>query len=400
MILVEKHIIKKSNKEWNKIDGLSFKSKNLYNYALYKQNERFAKEGKIYSYNQLEKLLRVEEKHETYFALPNNTSQQILMLLFQNYKSFFSSIKSWKKNKTKFKGCPKPPRYKDKIKGRNILVFTINQARLHDDIIKLPRKTELNPIKTKVKSFKQVRIVPKNNFYVIEVVYEKLERKIKNTSSKLAIDIGVNNLLACSSNNNNSIIINGKPLKSINKKFNKDKSKIQSKLEKTNKRRTSKKLKNLTAKHTNRVNDYLHKASRKVVTFCESNKISEIAIGYNKDWKQNINMGKKNNQTFVDIPFYKLVSMIEYKSKLNGIKVHLVTEEYTSKCSSIDKEKIKKHDNFLGKRIKRGLYKTKQGLLINADINGSLNIGRKVFSDAFVPADIGYVVNPIQINIA
>ena len=129
------------------------------------------------------------------------------------------------------------------------------------------------------------------------------------------------------------------------------------------------------------------------------NKISELAVGYNKGWKQEVTLGTKVNQNFVQIPYLQFVNMLKYKCELNGIKFHLITEEYTSKCSALDKEPIEKHLEYKGKRIKRGLFKTSKGKLLNADVNGSLNIGRKVFGDGYISsANRGLVVNPVKYN--
>jgi len=141
--------------------------------------------------------------------------------------------------------------------------------------------------------------------------------------------------------------------------------------------RNSRRIKTLTAKRNAKIDDYMHKASRDITNYLVSNKIAELVIGYNKNWKQDINLGKKNNQKFVQIPFLKLIDMLTYKCALEGIKVTLINESYTSKCSFLDDENIRKHTQYAGKRIKRGLYKTSTGELINADVNASYNILKK-----------------------
>jgi len=400
LVRVEQHIIKSSNENYQQIDHLTFLSKNLYNYALFKQRSYYEETGKMLQYKDLERILRVDECHETYHSLPGNTSQQILMLLVQNYKSYFKALKAWKRDKTKFKGCPKLPRFKHKTEGRNIIVFTTQQAKHKGSFITFPRKSQLLPVNTKTDNLKQVRIIPRKGYYVLEVVYNVDDVDlVEDNGNYASIDLGINNLCTVTSNVTKSMIINGKPLKSINKKYNKDKAQIQSKLEKNNHKKWSKRLSILSRKRSNRVNNYLHKTSRSVITFCESNDISRLAIGYNKNWKQNLNMGKRNNQTFQDIPFDRLVQMIVYKANEVGIKVTTINEAYTSKCSALDLETIEYHDSYMGNRSKRGLFKTAAGLNLNADVNGSLNIGRKVFGDEFVPSDRGLVVNPSLINL-
>jgi len=138
---------------------------------------------------------------------------------------------------------------------------------------------------------------------------------------------------------------------------------------------------------------------KKVLDLCIKNNINKVVVGYNKEWKQGVNLGAKNNQNFVNIPYLKVLQQLEYKCKLNGISILLNEESYTSKCSALDLEPIQKQKNYLGKRIKRGLFKTSKGICINSDVNGSLNIGRKVFGDAFMPTNIGFVSNPVKINL-
>lgn len=218
------------------------------------------------------------------------------------------------------------------------------------------------------------------------MVYKEEEKPLLENNERYAsIDLGLNNLATVSSNVTKPFIINGRPLKSINQYWNKQKAKLQSLL-KGNKK-SSKQIQLITKKRNNRINTYLHKSSREIVNFLVSNKINTLVIGYNKEWKQNISIGKVNNQSFVGIPFYTFIQQLEYKCKLEGINVILTEESYTSKCSFIDNETLEKKDTYLGKRIKRGLFKTKEGKLINADLNGSLNILKKVIGEFHYPIE-------------
>ena len=226
-------------------------------------------------------------------------------------------------------------------------------------------------------------------------MYTVDENKYKK-GKNAAIDLGINNLMAITVEKEFCKIYNGKPLKAINQYYNKKKAILQSELRKKHDKHWSNRLERLTEKRNDKVKDYLHKASRIVVDHFKTLKVSDVVIGYNKEWKQNINLGKKTNQKFVNIPHSKLIQMITYKSKLLGINVTCNEESYTSKCSSLDKEPIEKRETYVGIRAKRGLFISKTGLKINADVNGSLNIGRKVFGDAFVPADRGFLVNPVK----
>ena len=370
MILTERHIIKQSNSLYNELDNLCFLSKNLYNSALYTVRQFYFTNKKYFNWIKINNQF-VSEKQQDYYALPCKVSQQTLKMVDQNMKSFFNAIKA--KNSK-----PKLPKYLDKIKGRFVVTYTnqaISKKALQNGYIELS-KTNIK-LKTNVKNVKQVRIVPRNNFIVVEILYEvrsKLHNNLKETYC--GIDFGLNNLITCSFQNDSPLIMNGKPLKSINWHYNKEKSRLQSLLD--NGKKTSKKIQNITLKRNNRINDYLHKTTKIFVNYLVSKKINNVVIGYNKEWKQGINIGRVNNQNFVQIPYYKLLNMLTYKCEIEGISVIVTEESYTSKCSFLDDEDICKHEKYVGKRIKRGLYKASDGRLINADVNGALNILKKV----------------------
>lgn len=233
----------------------------------------------------------------------------------------------------------------------------------------------------------EVRVLPRNNHHIVEVVYKVIEKELKPDNGRYAsIDLGLNNLATVSSNVVKPFIINGRPLKSINQYYNKEVARLQSLL-KDNKR-TSKRIYNITLKRNNKVKDYLHKSSKTIMNFLVSNNISTLVIGYNEEWKQNINLGRRNNQSFVNVPFYTFIKQLEYKCKLEGINVITTEESYTSKCSFLDSEPLRKHNVYKGKRIKRGLFKSAKGKFINVDLNGSLNILRKVIGDFKYPIEV------------
>lgn len=402
MILTEQHIFTKNYSNWEQLDNLCFLSKNLYNCAVYKIKQHKLEHGKFLRYGEIEKLFRQEENVD-YFNLPTASSQQILMLVDRNLKSFFALLKKYKQDKNSLNSAPKFPKYKDKLKGRNVLIVRGDTIRFKNGMIIFPKKFNLLPLKTKIEigtKINEVRIIPKSDCYVLEIVYEKQEKELVINENYSAIDLGINNLITLTTNQNlKPLIVNGKPLKSINQYYNKKKAKIQSQLKKNHNKNSSKKLRSLTNKRDNKIKDYLHKSSRIIVSYLKENNISKLTVGYNKEWKQNINLGKKNNQSFVNIPYNKLLNMLEYKCKLEGILFSEREESYTSKCSALDLESIEKQENYLGKRIKRGLFKSSKGICINSDVNGSLNIGRKEFGDVFMPANIGFVLNPVKINL-
>ena len=331
----------------------------------------------------MNKLLK-NTNNECYRSLPANTSQEVLKSVDRSYKSFFELVKSSKKGEYNEK--INIPKYK-KDNQLYFIVYnrmTLSANLLKDNIIKLP-KTNIQFKTLHGKQLTQVRFIPKNNYIVMEVIYEQ-QTVIKKPDNQryISIDLGVNNLCTITNNiSNKPIIINGKPIKSINQYYNKKRSKIQSELELKNKVKTSKRLSNLTLKRNNKIYDYFHKVSKWIVNYAVSNSVNTIVIGKNNRWKQETNLGKVNNQNFVQIPFNVLIHMIQYKSELNGINVILQEESYTSKVSFFNNDFIpeyNKTDNLYkpsGKRICRGLYKLSNGFVINSDINGSLNILRK-----------------------
>ena len=384
MQLVEQHIIKKNDDRYKILDEVCFKSKNLYNAALYEIRQHFFNTKQFLNWFSVDKMFK-EKKQDDYYSLPCKVSQQTLKLLNQNFKSFFSLLK--KKNYTKKKSIPK---YLDKVRGRFVAVYTnqaISKKELRNGIIHLSG-TDVK-IKTKINGddISQVRIVPKNSYYKVEVIYDVEEiDELEDNDKYCAIDLGVNNLATVSFNDSKPFIINGKPLKSINQFYNKRKAELQSKL--SGNRKTTNRINSITRKRNNKIKNYLHKASRCIVNHLVSNNVNTLIIGKNDNWKQETNIGKKNNQNFVSIPHAQFIEMLSYKCKLVGIAVIMTEESYTSKCSFIDNEEMKHHEDYKGKRIKRGLFRTEEGKLINADLNGSLNIMRKVIGEFQYPIEV------------
>jgi putative transposase len=388
MQLVEKHLIRRSDARYIAIDRASFASKNLYNAALYEVRQYYIFTGEYLNYNALDKVM---QKHEAYRALPTKGSQQVLRLLDKNWASFFAALRAYRDEPSRFKGRPKLPGYKDKQEGRNILVYTIqaiSQPALRKGIIK-PSQLDIE-IHAQHRNVDQVRIIPKRDgTYVVEVVYTKQEEK-KDLDPYLvaAIDIGVNNLVALTSNKCGFIprIVNGRPIKSINQYYNKQIAKIQTNM--SHNHHTSRELERVASKRTRRIDHYLHASSKRIIDFLVSEQIGTLVIGKNPGWKQEANMSKKNNQHFVQLPHARFIDMMTYKAQLFGIQVIVNEESYTSKASFLDMDDIptygKANNNvFSGKRVKRGMYKSRSGKLINADINGSYNILRKALPNAF-----------------
>ena len=396
MRLVEQHIIKSNNRYYKELKNLCRLSKNLYNATLYEIRQYFFENKKYLSYPLIDKKFK-ETNNIDYKSLPAQTAQQTMRAVDSSFKSFFKLLNM--KNNGLYNRNINIPHYLKKD-GYFTLIYTNQQLgkKLLNDIIRLPLSNiEFHSNK---KNIKQVHFIPSNNYITMEVIYEVKELELKEDNNRYyGIDLGLNNLATVTSNVSKSYIINGRPVKSINQYYNKKRAYLQSKLKD---QKTSKRIQRLTLKRDNKINDYFHKASSYIVNQLVSNSINTIIIGHNKDWKQDINIGSKNNQSFTSVPHTKLINQLKYKCKLVGINVICREESYTSKSSFLDRDPIPnlKDDkiSFSGERIKRGLYKSGSGRLINADVNGSYNIMRKEVGDVSLPVDRGFVFNPIKIN--
>jgi putative transposase len=403
MQLVEQHIIDRNDPRYSVIDEAAFKSKNLYNAALYEIRQSFIHEGIYLNYNEMDKRMKA---HETYKALPAKVSQQVLKLLEKNWKSFFEQVKAYKETPSKFTGRPKLPKYKHKTEGRNILVYTIQaisggqtlhkgrgENALRRGIIRpsglsIEVKTQQDP-----EQIDQVRIVPRHGYYVVEVIYTKEPVQADvDPSFCVGIDLGVTNLAAIASNREGFVpqLVNGRTLKAWNQWYNKRIKQLKKRLSKADQERVTRQMEQITNKRNRQVDHYLHTASKRIIDFLVAQGVGTIIIGKNDFWKQEVNRGRHNNQNFVCIPHARFIEMITYKAALVGIQVELQEESYTSKASFLDLDSIPTYQpgddteyTFSGRRIKRGLYRAKDGTVINADVQGAYNIVRKRRPDAF-----------------
>ncbi|NEP73349.1 MAG: IS200/IS605 family element transposase accessory protein TnpB [Okeania sp. SIO2G4] len=401
MKLVERHVISKSHYLWSEIDHKAFLSKNLFNLANYYYRQYFFCDQKKLNFNEL---YHKVSKTDDYQALPTKVSKQIIKRLDKSWKSYFSALREWKKQSNKFLGKPKIPKYKHKSKGRNILPYpdeSIYKKALKKGICHLSM-SEIK-IPTSQTEIIEARIIPKSSCYLIEIVYEKQE-EITNNQQIAGVDLGVNNLIAVTTNQTgiSPLLIKGRPLKAINTFYNKQRSCLQSQLKNNHNKSNSHRLKKLTHKRNCRVENYLHTASKRVIDWCINNEIGTLIIGQNQTWKQEIKLGKKNNQQFVNIPHYRLIEMLRYKAQLRGIKVIITEESYTSQSSCLDGDDLPKDGEqkpeFSGKRVTRGLYKTRENKLLNADVNGSFNIIKKVIPDVFDQGIKGLPFNPVVVD--
>jgi len=398
MQLVEKHTIRYTHPLYRECDRLCFASKNIYNQTLYliKQEYETSK-----TYNVLNDSYRYMKDKDCFSQLPQKVAQATLRSVHAVCQSFFGLLRVADKN-----GQVSFPHYLHKTNGRYVATF--NSQTLSKKVFTKAHKIKLSQCNvefyTKIDDFKSincVRIVPRLEQYVIEVVYTFPDTEpLKSNRIYASIDLGVNNLATITySSGERPKIINGRPLKSMNQYYNKQLSHYKSKLEKINGQKSSHRIKRLTNKRANKVNDYLHRASKFIVNDIKNKGITTLIIGKNEGWKTECSIGKKNNQNFVQIPHSRFIEMLSYKCEKAGIKVKLQEESYTSKCSFIDNEEICKHDVYCGRRVKRGLFASKKGVKINADVNGSYNILRKAIPSAFSHGIEGLVVNPLVVEL-
>ena len=403
---VEKHILKQNNMFYSLIDDFCFKAKNLYNHANYIIRQAFCTENNWVRYGELDLILKNDIEYPDYKEMPTaQSAQQILRLLDKNWSSFFKAIKDWGMHKDKYLGKPKLPKYKSK-NGREILILTNQNVKLKGGILKFPKTFKgfnITPKfinRTDFISFQQVRFLPRNKHIIIELVYNiEVPETVRSNGRYLSIDIGVDNLVAMTNNFNKvPVLINGKGLKSINQYYNKKLAYYKSITKIVNKKNYSNRQNKLTMKRNAKILDYIHKASRYVVNYAKKNDVSVIVIGYNKEWKQNSTMCKQVNQTFIQIPFSKLIDQIKYKAEEFGIEVILVEESYTSGTSFLDNEQPIKDYYNKSRRIHRGLFKSNSGVLINSDVNGAFQIMKKVFPRVFADGIEGLVFNPVKVS--
>lgn len=391
----ERIIIKKDHPKFQLIDEMCFNSKNLYNEANYAIRQEFIENNNYISYYDMNKEFKTHENYKLCMSQPANCT---LRLLDKNWKSYFTSIKDWKKNPSKYLGMPKLPKYLPKD-GRfnwmipnNSCVYDYENGEVYFRIKKLQGYHWKSRCLGRLI---QVRFVPNGTCYAMEICYEiEVPDCLKDSSRIAAIDIGVDNLITMSNNIGVSpIIVNGKILKSINQQYNKEKSKIQSDLMKRNGQSWSKKLDNLTFKRLQRIKNYMHNASALVIKWCIEHNIDTLVVGKNDTWKQE----KKHMQNFTSIPYEMLLQQLQYKCENTGIKYIETNEAYTSGTSYLDNEAPTKEDYNKERRVQRGLFQAKD-TLINADVNGSLQIMRKVFPDSYTGYGIEVNLTPTIIN--
>lgn len=387
---VERHWIKEGHALYPICDDLTFKAKNLYNAGLYQIRQSIFERNKsqeeekpsVLSWVELVSQFR-KEKQSDMLALPSKVSTNILKILGSTIHSYYQTLKAFHdKSNLSVTSKPQLPRYLHKTEGRSVVEFTsqtISRKRgLNGELILCPKDLNLS-IPTKVKAPKSVRIVPRLKSFVIEVVYEVEVSPLKQTGNYAAIDLGIDNLATITfSDGTNPLVVKGSKLKSINQGYNRLIAKATSKLPANQK--TSQHIHRLWRNREWKLQSELHKITSFLSLYFDEMAIETVFIGKNQSWKQEVSLGKKTNQSFTQIPFNIFISQLTYKCLAKGIEVVEQEESYTSKASFLDEDEIPVYENvqdkprFSGRQVSRGLYKSKDGSVLNADVNGSYNI--------------------------
>jgi putative transposase len=420
-------IVKHKDPLFKIIDDLSLKAKNIYNSALYICRQHYFEYNQLLSYTTLNSFHKDLYTND-YKSLPIQTTQQVLMLTQRTMKAFINASKDFYNKPQKYKAKPKLPKYKHKITGRCLLIFTNQQIKFKEGCIHFPASTNIPPLRTHLNletpeqddfSFsksiespiRQVRIIPLLNSYRIEIVYDKeIQVPNKPGTNVASIDLGINNfatVVTYGSQSYRPLILNGKGLKSYNKNFNKKLATLKSAAKQSNNKYTTKAIQALYSKRNRVFNDFYHKASRSIVNYLLQNQVSVLVIGYNKQWKQNSKLSKNVNQTFIQIGFQIFINLLTYKCQEHQIRVILKEESYTSGTSFLDNEPPNKEFYNKLRRLHRGLFKHSNTTnfkypYINADINSAFQILSKAtnnqltYNSRFITQQS---ITPIVINL-
>ena len=406
-VRVEKHVIRKNNELYKYFDDLCFQSKNIYNAATYLIRQEFIETSKKVKAGELEQatipksgeLYRLLKDSDARGDIPSASYSLELRSIQSTWKGFFKAAKDYKKHPEKYTGRPKMPGYLHKEKGRYPFAFynnspnalKIKDGYLHTEATFLKRLNGIFKVHFKDYSkIAQIRIVPKPGYYNFEIVYEVEVPDLKEESKRIAaIDLGVNNLMTIVTNfGTTPVVINGRPLKSMNQYYNKELAKMHSELMLYNGQYTSKRIENFTNKRNRKVDDYIQKATKMVIDYCLENDIDTLVCGYNPQWKTECDLGNgntkvrhKNNQNFVQIPHLSIVNRLSYKCEQAGIRFILIRESYTSGTSFLDYEEAIKENYDKERRIYRGLFISNKGIEINGDVNGAYQILVKAFPE-------------------
>lgn len=383
-----KTTIRNLNKsEFSRLRSMCRTAKNLYNQALYLIRQEYEATGAYLNYYAMDRRMKTVTNLDgevNYRLLKAGVSQQILRRLDQNYVAYFKALKTWKASPERFTGMPQPPKF---LKDTANLIFDSQRFRVKDGRVFLEKDFSFAlPRPLLGRKIQQIEVIPRHDHFDAVFVYEDGQTNAERVVSDVAmgIDLGLDNLATCATTTGKSLIINGKPLKSINQFYNKQKARLQAQIERRQHVKWSARLERLTDRRNRRVNDYLHKASRLIVEFARREQVGRVIVGNVAKSMNGIHLGKVTNQKFTHLPLGQLIDVLRYKLDVHGIVLTVTDESYTSKASFVDNDPLpEKYDagktyTFSGKRIYRGLYRTKAGLTMNADLVGAYNIIRKV----------------------
>ena len=335
---------------------------------------------------------------EVYRAMPYATCSQIcIQERCREWRSYFRGLQEYRRDPRGFYGCPNAPGYLDPVRGRGRIVITSQNFSIDDKgHVRMPGFLSGIRVRARHRDVRQIRIQTGPGVIRIQLMYEREEAAPADRPHEMGIDIGVNNLMAVSfSSGKEPVLINGRPLKSINQFYNKRRASLQGTAEKSNRRRRTRAMDRLTQKRGRKVRDLMHKASRKIIDLAVQEDVGTIVIGRNAGWKQRSSMGKRKNQNFVSIPYHILIEMIQYKAALAGITVKLTVESYTSGTSYLDGEYPDREHYKKSRRIKRGLFRSNAGIFINADVNAAYQIMKAGGVDN-IPIKVGEQVRRIN----
>ena len=410
LTLVERHIITQSHPDFQECHALCQLSRNLYNATLYAQRQSFFK-GDFQNYYKVNRQFTHQNQMD-YRALPAKVAKQTQLMVQQAFNSFFALSKA--KQKGTYEQAVKLPRYLKAGQGYPLLYEKGALSFKEPGFIKLSKTALRIPTKLTKEQVSNVRLTPKGNHMVIEVLYRVTTPDLGQPDFKRVafVDPGMNHLMTVTSNVFHPLLYNGRVAKAINQGYNKERARLQSQLPfieadglKTQVK-TSRKIQNLTMRRNFRIHDLFHKMTTHLVNHLVEHKVDTLLFGHNLGQKQDIKLGRRINQQFVSLPFTKLIQMLTYKCQRAGIHFIVTEESYTSQCSFLDRESVEHHETYLGRRVSRGLFKTSQDKCINADVNGSLNIGRKyltgvgVYSDALHAELAQWMTNPRKVKVA
>ena len=413
VVYSERHVIRRSNRFYKYLKHCCHMAKNLYNHANFEMRKHYrTSHGKIYKYTDLDKLLKNDKQYPDYRNMPTAVSaQQLLIKLNSSWRAFKAAHDDWKrlkaqnKERTKYLSEPKQPKFKPR-NGHTVCTFNYRNCPVKDGVLRFPKVFDGFTIKLlnrDLKKVKTVELIPRDDHVVVVITYARKVESLKSDNGRhLGVDLGVGNLATVVGNFEvQPMIINGRGLKSMNTFFNKHLAKLKSGVETVNHQHSSRRIRRLCNKRNEKFTDFVHKASKLLVQHAVDHNVSVIVVGYNEGWKQRSRLSKKVNQTFVQIPFLQLLKKIEYKARRVGIKVVQTEESFTSGTSFLDGEQpIKKHYN-KSRRVRRGLFKSGSGKLINADVNAAYQILKKVFPDEFsnnFDGIKGVALRPVRVN--